>query len=267
MLHRAVERLELALLPGHVLHLLQGLLHGLRGLAVLPLLHLLGTLPELVGQVLQGFHLRALLLELLDFVFELAGGGRVARLVHLIGTLLQVGLGVLGLLGHLVDLLLELFELFGQLFLLGGIELAVGQFLLEFLEGLGGLLEIALGKRLGQLVGGAAGDVLDLFHLPLEGLAAAAELLPPLLQLAGEVVQFDEGLFALRLGLEFLRPFFQPLEEFRGVFEALFFGLLAALGQLLPQVVGRLLHFQRRLRGGRVRGLRLRSSSWAEGRS
>ena len=156
MLHRAVERLQLALLPGHFLHLLQGILHRLCGLGVLPCLHLLGTLPELVGQVLQGFHLRALLLELLDLVFQLAGGGGVAGLLHLIGTLLQVGLGVLGLLGHLVDLLLELLELLGQLLFLGGIELAVGQFLLEFLQCLGGLLEIALGKRFGQLVGGAA---------------------------------------------------------------------------------------------------------------
>ena len=49
LFHRAVKRLELALLPGHFLHLLQGLLHGLRGLGVLPLLHLLGALPKLVG--------------------------------------------------------------------------------------------------------------------------------------------------------------------------------------------------------------------------
>ena len=137
-------------------------------------------------------------------LFELVGGGRVAGLLHLIGALLQVGLGVLGLLGHLVDLLLELLELFGQLLFLGGIELAVGQFLLEFFQRLGGLLEIALGKGLGQLVGGAAGDVLDLFHLPLQGLAAAAELFAPLLQLAGEVIQLDERLFALCLGLDVL---------------------------------------------------------------
>ena len=88
LLHRAVQRLELALLPGHFLHLLQGILHGLRGLDILPLLHLLGTLTQLVGQALQAFHLRALLLELLDCVFELAGGGGIAGLVHLIGTFL-----------------------------------------------------------------------------------------------------------------------------------------------------------------------------------
>ncbi len=149
-------------------------------------------------------------------------------------------------------------ELSGQLFFLGRIELAVGQFLLEFLERLGGLLKIALGKGLGQLVGGAVLDVLDLFHLPLQRLAPAAKLLSPLVQLAGKVVEFDEGLFTLRLGLDLFRPFFQPLEKFRGVFQSFFFRLLAALGQLLPQVVGRLLYFQRRLRGGRLRARRLR---------
>ena len=73
--------------------------------------------------------------------------------------------------------------------------------------------------------------------MPLQRLAAA-ELVPPLLHVAGEVVQLGQGLLVLRLRLEFFRPFFQLLEELRGVFEALFFRLLAAIGQLLPQVLG-----------------------------
>ena len=67
--------------------------------------------------------------------------------------LLQVALGGLGGVGHLVELLFYLLQLAGHLLLARIVEPLAGQLVLELLHFVGRLLEIATLERLGQLVG------------------------------------------------------------------------------------------------------------------
>ena len=88
-------------------------------------------------------------------------------------------------------------------------------------------------------------NLLDALHLVelLADLLRAAQVLAPLLDLPGQIVELHQGLLPVSLGPvgKIIGCLFQSFEQFLSVLEPLLLGLLALLDQLPPQTVGRLL--------------------------
>ena len=177
-------------------------------------------------------HLRGLLLQLAQLLFQFFGVGRLAGFAHLLGLFLQIGLGGLVTLGQLVEFILHLLELFCQVGLLLLGQVAVFQLILEFFQIFGGLFQIAFAYILGEFVGRPAVNVLQLVQLLLDFIGPA-QLLAAVLQLPGKIVEFAQGLFPVRRrGSQFLGALFQFFEKVFRFLQAFLFGFLAALGNL-----------------------------------
>ena len=177
-----------------------------------------------------------LLLHLVELLLHFPRLGELSRSAGLLDLPLQVfpGLG-LGR-SRVGQLLGQLLHLLGQRFLGTRIQLLLGQLLLELAQLVGGLLPLALFHRLGHLIGRALIEIVELSQL-LAQFFRTPQLFLAFGQLAGQIVQLDERLFAIPLrGLGQLLGFlFEFTEQPLGFGQPFLGGKTALLGQLLTQ--------------------------------
>ena len=237
------ERFELVRLVLQFLKVLGHLVQLGRRRFSVALLQALAALAQLLGHFLQCVHLVVHAIQLVELPLQLAGAFQVAGVLTPLDLLLQIAFGLLVAVLQLLQPVLHLFQLPGQLLFLFLGQLIVLQLLLQVLEFLQGLLKVAVFHGFRDLLRRSAGEVLQPIQL-LAHLVHAAHLVAAILERLGQVIHLDQRLLVVHVRLvdQFVHAFLQFLEQDVRVLQAFFLGLLLDAFHLLLQLLRTAFH-------------------------
>ena len=261
LVHQLVHGFQLVELGLGLLQVLREFAQFVGRLLAVAVFASLCRLVELLRHFLQILDLLALLVQLVELLLQLGGRFGFAGGLLLLDLLFEFLFSLLEVVRRFGQLLPHLFELFGELFTLGVVQLAFLQVLLKLVELLQGLLHVALLHRLAELVGGPLFEILELFEL-LAHVFGGRQTVAALLQALRHLVEVQQGRLAIDrlLVLQLVRALLELLEEVFGVRQTALRRPLPLLFQTFFQFIRRLSNLVANLRGGRIGrlGARLR---------